>query len=41
MVLKSLPFLEACFLTYLPWSWLLRQHQRKCCISKTKTKWHL
>jgi len=38
MVLRSLPFPEACFLVYVPWGWLWRQHWRNCRISKTKTK---
>jgi len=41
MIFKSLPFSEACFLTYVPWCWLWRQHRHSCRISKTKTKWCL
>jgi len=41
MVLRSLPFSEACFLAYVPWSWLWCHHWRNCRISKTKTKWCL
>jgi len=41
MVLRSLPFLEACFLAYIPWSLLWRQCWCNCRISKTKTKWCL
>jgi len=41
MVLRGLPFPKPCFLAYVPWSWLWRQHWRSCHISKTKTKWCL
>jgi len=40
MVLRILPFPGACFLAYVPWSWIWRQHWHNCCSSK-KTRWCL